>query len=202
MGCQELAPVPSRVGLALQYRKDRLTSPLTSTTVMNACTWVLTKNRREKKITSLEIGPHSGVTVVVVQLGDQRWRTCSSQSFIQPLKARACMQQCIFLKISACQLLQRHQEWEMAWNFGHQSHTRLQPQCKTQKKCWPHRPKVFSKTDSESILTWQRDQPWSRRWFPQGEAAPLHSGVVDPCDFTKCVKLGCVIFVSGDLRSR
>ena len=157
MGCQELAPVPSRVGLALQYRKDRLTSPLTSTTVMNACTWVLTKNRREKKITSLEIGPHSGVTVVVVQLGDQRWRTCSSQSFIQPLKARTPMPECIFLKISACQLLQCHQEWEMAWNFGHQSHTRLQPQCKTQKKCWPHRPKVFSKTDSESILTWQRD---------------------------------------------
>ena len=28
MECRELAPVPSRVGLALQYRKDRLTSPL------------------------------------------------------------------------------------------------------------------------------------------------------------------------------
>ena len=163
MGCQELAPVPSRVGLALQYRKDRLTSPLSSLSfLVEAMTakgrpksW---PNKREKKITSLELGYMcSGVMVVVVQLGDQRWRTCSSQSFIQPLKARACMQQCIFLKISACQLLQCHQEWEMAWNFGHQSHTRLQPQCKTQKKCWPHRPKVFSKTDSESILTWQRD---------------------------------------------
>ena len=28
MECQELAPVLSRVGFALQYRKDRLTSPL------------------------------------------------------------------------------------------------------------------------------------------------------------------------------
>ena len=28
MDCRELAPGPSRVGLALQYRKDRLTSPL------------------------------------------------------------------------------------------------------------------------------------------------------------------------------
>ena len=36
----------------------------------------------------------------------------------------------------------------------------------------------------------------------KGEAAPLHLGVVDPCDFTKCVKLDGVISVSGDLRSR
>jgi hypothetical protein len=28
MECRELAPVPSRVGLVLQYRKDRPTSPL------------------------------------------------------------------------------------------------------------------------------------------------------------------------------
>ena len=42
----------------------------------------------------------------------------------------------------------------------------------------------------------------SERWFLQGEAAPLHLGVVDPCDFPKCGKLDVVIFVSGDLRSR
>ena len=48
----------------------------------------------------------------------------------------------------------------------------------------------------------ERSQPRSRRWFLQGEAAPLHQGVVDPCDFPKCGKLDVVIFVSGDLRSR
>ena len=38
----------------------------------------------------------------------------------------------------------------------------------------------------QSILTWHRDLPWSPRWFPQGEAAPLHYGVADPCDYPKC----------------
>ena len=52
------------------------------------------------------------------------------------------------------------------------------------------------------ILTWRRGKLWSTRQFPQGEAAPLHYGVVDPCDFPKCGKLGRTIFVSGDLRSR
>ena len=44
--------------------------------------------------------------------------------------------------------------------------------------------------------------PWSRRRFPQGEAFPLHYGLADPCDHPKCGWLGCVIFVSGGLRSR
>jgi len=44
--------------------------------------------------------------------------------------------------------------------------------------------------------------PWSRRWCPQGEALPLHSGWADACDRPKCGWLGCVIFVSGGLRSR
>lgn len=44
--------------------------------------------------------------------------------------------------------------------------------------------------------------PWSRRWFSQGEAYPLHSGCADPCDFPKCGKLDCIICGSGGLRSR
>ena len=44
--------------------------------------------------------------------------------------------------------------------------------------------------------------PWSRRWFSQGEAHPLHSGCADPCDFPKCGKLDCIICGSGGLRSR
>ena len=43
--------------------------------------------------------------------------------------------------------------------------------------------------------------PWSRRWFSQGEAYPLHSGCADPCDFPKCGKLDCIICGSGGLRS-
>jgi hypothetical protein len=31
---------------------------------------------------------------------------------------------------------------------------------------------------------------------------PLHFELVDPCNFPKCGKLGRIIFVSGDLRSR
>ena len=34
------------------------------------------------------------------------------------------------------------------------------------------------------------------------EALPLHSGRADPIDCPKCGQLGCVIFVSGGLRSR
>ena len=45
-------------------------------------------------------------------------------------------------------------------------------------------------------------RPWSARRFPQAEAPPLHFGWVDACDHNKCLWLGCVIFVSGGLRSR
>ncbi len=44
--------------------------------------------------------------------------------------------------------------------------------------------------------------PWSRRWFTQGEAQPLHSGCADPCEFPKCGNLDCIISGSGGLRSR
>ena len=44
--------------------------------------------------------------------------------------------------------------------------------------------------------------PWSRRWFTQGEAQPLHSGCADPCEFPKCGNLDCIICGSGGLRSR
>lgn len=44
--------------------------------------------------------------------------------------------------------------------------------------------------------------PWSARRFPQGEALPLHSGWVDPCDHPKCGWLGHVIYQCGGLRSR
>ena len=44
--------------------------------------------------------------------------------------------------------------------------------------------------------------PWSFRRFPQGEAWSLHSGWADLCDHPKCGWLGCVIYVSGGLRSR
>lgn len=40
---------------------------------------------------------------------------------------------------------------------------------------------------------------WSRRWFSQGEAQPLHSGCADPGRFSKCEKLDCIICVSGGL---
>ena len=60
----------------------------------------------------------------------------------------------------------------------------------------------YLKTSQKSILTWRGGKLWSTRQFLQGEAAPLHYGVVDPCDFPKCGKLERVIFVSGDLRSR
>ena len=63
-------------------------------------------------------------------------------------------------------------------------------------------PERLSGNCSSGILTWRRGKLWSTRKFPQGEAAPLHYGVVDPCDFPKCGKLGRTIFVSGDLRSR
>ena len=39
--------------------------------------------------------------------------------------------------------------------------------------------------------------PWSTKWFPHGEAFPLHSGWADPCDCPKCGQLRCTIFVSG-----
>ena len=44
--------------------------------------------------------------------------------------------------------------------------------------------------------------PWSRRWFTQGEAQPLHTGCADPCEFPKCGNLDCIISGSGGLRSR
>ena len=43
---------------------------------------------------------------------------------------------------------------------------------------------------------------WSRRWFSQGEAHPLHCGCVDLCDFPKCGKLDCIICGSGGLHAR
>ena len=45
-------------------------------------------------------------------------------------------------------------------------------------------------------------KPWSLRRFPQGEAWSLHTGWADLCDHPKCGWLGCVIYVSGGLRSR
>ena len=39
--------------------------------------------------------------------------------------------------------------------------------------------------------------PWSRRWFSQGEAYPLHSRCADPCNFPKCGKLDCINCGSG-----
>ena len=44
--------------------------------------------------------------------------------------------------------------------------------------------------------------PWSRRWFTQGEAQPLHFGCADPCEFPKCGNLDCIICGSGGLRPR
>ena len=43
---------------------------------------------------------------------------------------------------------------------------------------------------------------YSVRRFLQGEAFPLHFGLVDPCNHPKCGRLWCAIFVSGGLRSR
>ena len=44
--------------------------------------------------------------------------------------------------------------------------------------------------------------PWSRWRSPLTETLPLHFGLVDAGDHLKCRWLGCVIFVSGGLRSR
>lgn len=45
-------------------------------------------------------------------------------------------------------------------------------------------------------------RPWSRRWFFQDEASPLHFGCADACDVLKCGILDCKICGSGGLRSR
>ncbi len=47
-----------------------------------------------------------------------------------------------------------------------------------------------------------QETPWSRRGFSQSEALPLHSGLADLCDHPKCGWFGCIISVSGGLRSR
>ena len=47
------------------------------------------------------------------------------------------------------------------------------------------------------ILTWRRNQPWSRRRFPLREICSLHLGQVDLCEILKCGILGCLIYVSG-----
>lgn len=44
--------------------------------------------------------------------------------------------------------------------------------------------------------------PWSSRRFPSSETLSLHFDWVDLDDHPKCGWLGCVIFVSGGLRSR
>ena len=53
-----------------------------------------------------------------------------------------------------------------------------------------------------SILTWQGEVLWSRMWFSQSKACPLHCECVDLCDFLKCGKLDCIICGSGGLRVR
>ena len=52
-----------------------------------------------------------------------------------------------------------------------------------QKCCLKHDSDAYFLDFDELILTWRRVKPWSRRWLPQGEAAPLHSGVGWPLRF-------------------
>ena len=62
---------------------------------------------------------------------------------------------------------------------------------------------LYNMTDCRYKHTYlAQGTPWSLRRFPQGEACPLHFGRADLCDHPKCGWLGCVIYVSGGLRSR
>ena len=51
------------------------------------------------------------------------------------------------------------------------------------------------------ILNCQGETLWSRTWFSQGKAYPLHSGCADPCNFPKYGRLYCIICSCGGLHS-
>ena len=97
MECRELAPVPSRVGFALQYRKNRLTSPLT--------TMLLWPRLRVGHSAQLEKDCASETWAVesdiVMSLATHRWRICRAESLFLWKTVIAPLRKGCFLKSQA-----------------------------------------------------------------------------------------------------